>query len=98
MIIITRNNDLLVRPVVVMMTASDGMNNFLVMRRDSRHRGITIVLHSPQATTMTVVVVVMVMAVVRRARMMNMVIWKSGRQFNADIYFGSMLTTKPQLA
>jgi hypothetical protein len=95
MIIVTRNNDLLVWPVVVMMMASDGMNNILVTRGDSRDRGITIVLHSPQTTTITVMVVVVV--VVRRARMMNTVIWNSGRQFNADIYFRSMLTTKPQL-
>jgi len=75
MVMVPRNNDLLVWTVVMMMMAGDGMNNILVMRGDSRGREITIVVHSPQATTITVMVVVMVMvAVVRCARIMNMVI------------------------
>jgi hypothetical protein len=46
MVMVPRNNDLPVR-IVVMMMASDGMNNILVMRGDSRGREITIVVHSP---------------------------------------------------
>jgi hypothetical protein len=91
MVMVPRNNDLLVWAVMMMMMARNGMNNILVMRGDSRGRKITIVVHSPHATTITVmVVVVMVMvAVVRCARIMNMAIWKSGRHFNEDIYYGS---------
>jgi hypothetical protein len=75
MVMIPRNDDLLIWPLVVMMMmASDGMNNILVMCGDSRGRRITIVVHSPQATTITVMVVVVAVAVVRCARVMNMVI------------------------
>jgi hypothetical protein len=35
------------------------------------------------------VVVMVMVAVVRCARIMNMVIWKSCRHFNEDIYYGS---------
>jgi hypothetical protein len=90
MVMVPRNNDLLVWAVVMMtVVASDGMNSISVMRGDSRGRGITIVVHSPQATTITVMVMVVVAAaaVVRCARIMNMVIWKSDRHFNEDIYF-----------
>src|ERR1700679_394731 len=89
MVIVPRNNDLLVWTVVMMMMASDGMNNILIMRGDSRGRGITIVAHSAQATTITVMVVMVMVAVVRCARIMNAGIWKSGRHFNEDIYYRS---------
>ena len=71
MVMVPRNNDLLWP--VVMMTASDGINNILVLRRDSRGRGTTAMVHSPKTTTITVMVVVVVV-VARCARIMNMVI------------------------
>ena len=91
MVMVPRNYDLLVWTVVMTMMASDGVNNILVTRGNSRGREITIVVHRPEATTITVMVVmvVMVVAVARCARIMNRTIWKSGRHFKEDIYYGS---------
>ncbi len=72
MVMVARNNNLVVWPVMMVMMASDRMNNILVIRRISRERGITI--DDPQTTAITVMVVMVVVVVVRCARVIYMVI------------------------
>jgi hypothetical protein len=88
-VMVPRNNDLLVWFLVMM--ASEGMHNMLAFRRGSMAREITIVswlgVRGPQSARITAMVVMVVM--MWYARMMNMIIWKSGCQLDEDVYFAS---------
>ena len=91
MVMLPRNNDVLVRVVVKM---ARGIN-MSANRRDSRGREIAIVCwvaaHRPQTTTtITVMMVVVVVVVARCVTVMFIIIcWKSGCYFNENVYFAS---------
>ena len=82
MVMVPRNNDLLVQ---VMVKMANGMN-MSISRRDSGSREIAIVCslaaHRPQTIMMMMVVVV-----VRCARVMFSIIWKSACYFDENVDF-----------
>ena len=86
MVMVPRNNDLLVQ---VMVKMANGVNMF-ISRRDSGSREIAIVCslaaHRPQTIMMMMMVVVVV---VRCARVMFIIIWKSACYFDENVDFTS---------
>ena len=85
MVMVPRNNDLLVQ---VMVKMANGVNMF-ISRRDSGSREIAIVCSLAAHRPQTIMKMMVVVVVVRCARVMFIIIWKSACYCDENVDFTS---------